>query len=88
MTTTNNGPEHSAPTTPADGAPGFDDEFLAMLVCPIGKTPLGVDGAVLVCRCGTRFAINAGGIPDFVIDAATLPPAVATPDDLPCRRPA
>ena len=37
----------------------LNDEFLSLLVCPMGKAPLRQDGDVLTCtRCVTRFAIK------------------------------
>ena len=48
----------------------LNDEFLSLLVCPMGKAPLRQDGDVLICtRCGTRFAIK-DDIPIMLIEEA------------------
>jgi uncharacterized protein YbaR (Trm112 family) len=43
-------------------------ELLAILVCPIDKQPVQVDGQELVCTdCGRRFKIE-NGIPNMLVD--------------------
>ena len=43
-------------------------ELLAILVCPLDKQPVTVDGEDLVCTvCGRRFAIESG-IPNMLVD--------------------
>jgi uncharacterized protein YbaR (Trm112 family) len=43
-------------------------ELLAILVCPIDKQPVKVDGGELVCTvCGRRFKIE-NGIPNMLVD--------------------
>ncbi|MCA1684585.1 MAG: hypothetical protein LC745_01085 [Planctomycetia bacterium] len=62
------------------------EELLALLVCPLGKSPLRREGEFLVCaRCGPRFAIK-DDIPDMLIEEAELPPGCATLGDLECVR--
>jgi uncharacterized protein YbaR (Trm112 family) len=63
----------------------FTAELLEILVCPVGLAKLELAGDRLVCtRCGTRFRIEAGGIPNMHISEAELPPGVATCEGLPC----
>jgi uncharacterized protein YbaR (Trm112 family) len=62
------------------------DEFLALLVCPMGKAPLRQDATVLICtRCGTRFAIK-DDIPDMLIEDAELPAGCSSLAELECVR--
>ena len=62
----------------------LNDEFLSLLVCPMGQAPLRKDGEVLICtRCGTRFAIK-DDIPDMLIEDAELPAGCASLADLEC----
>jgi uncharacterized protein YbaR (Trm112 family) len=43
-------------------------ELLAILVCPIDKQPVELDGDELVCSaCGRRFKIE-NGIPNMLVD--------------------
>ena len=60
------------------------DDLLALLVCPMGKAPLRLEGESLVCtRCGPRFAIR-DDITNMLIEEAELPPGVASLNDLEC----
>jgi uncharacterized protein YbaR (Trm112 family) len=60
------------------------EDLLALLVCPMGKAPLRLEGDFLVCtRCGPRFAIREG-IPNMLIEEATLPPGCLSIADLEC----
>ena len=62
------------------------DDLLALLVCPLGKAPLRLEGQVLVCtRCGARFAI-VDDIPNMLIEEAELPPGCASIADLKCAQ--
>ena len=64
----------------------LDEEFLALMVCPIGKAPLRLEGDALVCtRCGPRFSIK-DEIPDMLIDHAQLPEGCHALADLECVR--
>ena len=43
-------------------------ELLAILVCPLDKQPVSVDGDELVCTsCGRRYAIE-NGIPNMLVE--------------------
>lgn len=43
-------------------------ELLAILVCPLDKQPVEVDGDALVCTvCGRRYAIE-NGIPNMLVE--------------------
>jgi uncharacterized protein YbaR (Trm112 family) len=61
-------------------------ELLELLVCPMGKAPLRLEGEVLVCtRCGPRFSIK-DEIPNMLIEEAELPPGCHSLADLDCVR--
>lgn len=60
------------------------EDLLALLVCPMGKAPLRLEGRTLVCtRCGPRFAIN-DDIPNMLIEEAQLPEGCGSLADLEC----
>lgn len=60
------------------------EDLLALLVCPMGKAPLRLEGETLVCtRCGPRFAIR-DHIPNMLIEEAELPPGCTGLADLDC----
>ncbi|MFM7318194.1 MAG: Trm112 family protein [Isosphaeraceae bacterium] len=60
------------------------DELIAMLVCPMGKKPLTRDNDSLICtHCGTKYAIE-DGIPNMLIEEATLPDGCASIAALKC----
>ena len=62
----------------------LNEEFLSLLVCPMGKAPLRQAGDMLICtRCGTSFAIK-DDIPDMLIEDAELPAGCASLADLEC----
>lgn len=64
----------------------LNEELLALLRCPIGRSPLRLEGETLVCtRCGPRFSIR-DEIPDMLIDHAELPEGCAALADLECVR--
>jgi len=51
----------------------INEELLALLVCPLGKAPLRLEGETLICtRCGPRFSIK-DDIPNMLIEEAELP---------------
>ena len=59
-------------------------DLLALLVCPMAKAPLRLEGETLVCtRCGPRFAIR-DDIPDMLIEDAELPEGCRGLADLEC----
>jgi len=68
----------------AGGAASLPHNLLEMLVCPLGKAPLSLDGEALVCtKCGLRYAIE-DGIPNMMVEEARLPPGVADIKGLSC----
>jgi len=61
-------------------------DLLSLLVCPMGKAPLLLEGETLICTaCGPRFAIK-DDIPNMLIEEATLPEGCAGLADLACVR--
>ena len=60
------------------------DQFLALLVCPMGKVPLKHEGDFLICtQCGVRFAIR-DDIPNMIVEEAELPPSCSCLAELEC----
>ncbi len=60
------------------------DQFLALLVCPMGKVPLRREDDILVCtQCGIRFAIK-DDIPNMIVEEAELPPNCTCLAELEC----
>ena len=60
------------------------DDLLEILVCPLGKAPLRLEGETLVCtKCGLTYAIE-DGIPNMLIDEAKLPPGVTDLKEVVC----
>jgi hypothetical protein len=65
----------------------ISQQLLDILVCPLGKSKLRVEGDALVCeRCGPRFKIAREGYPNMLIEEADLPPGCEGIDQLPCER--
>ena len=63
-----------------------NEDLLTLLVCPMGKAPLRLEGDSLVCtKCGPKFSIN-DDIPNMLIEEATLPLGCDSLADLPCVR--
>ena len=59
-------------------------DLLEILVCPMGKSELVLDGERLICkRCGPIFQIK-DGIPIMLIEEAELPAGCKSIQDLPC----
>jgi uncharacterized protein YbaR (Trm112 family) len=64
----------------------INEELLKLIVCPIGKAPLRLEGETLVCtRCGPRFSIK-DEIPDMLMEHAQLPEGCHSLADLECVR--
>jgi uncharacterized protein YbaR (Trm112 family) len=64
----------------------MNEDLLALLVCPLGKAKLRLEGNQLVCtRCGPRFQIR-DDIPNMLIEEAELPAGCASISELPCVR--
>jgi uncharacterized protein YbaR (Trm112 family) len=62
------------------------EELLKLLVCPVGKAPLRLEGEKLVCtRCGLKFAIK-DDIPNMLVDEAELPEGCHSVADLECSK--
>ena len=59
-------------------------DLLDILVCPLGKAPLRLEGETLVCtKCGLKYKIE-DGIPNMLIEEAELPPGTKELSQLPC----
>jgi uncharacterized protein YbaR (Trm112 family) len=66
-------------TTPTPAV--IDPEFLAMLRCPLTRSPLRVEGQYLVAEVGgLRYPIR-DGFPVMLIEEAKLPAGIATLDE-------
>ncbi len=63
------------------GTTTLDPQLLAILVCPLTRSPLRQEGDELVAQAGgLRYPIK-DGIPILLIDEAKLPDGVATLDE-------
>ncbi|MBL0176804.1 MAG: hypothetical protein IPP94_16340 [Ignavibacteria bacterium] len=61
-------------------------ELLDILVCPMGKAELRLEGDWLVCtKCGPRFRIE-DDIPIMLIEDAELPEGIDSIEHLPCMQ--
>ncbi len=61
-------------------------ELLDILVCPLGKAELRLEGDTLVCtRCGPRFRIE-DDIPIMLMEEAELPEGIHSIEELPCMK--
>ena len=70
---------------PSPGPKGVPQDLLDILVCPLGHAELKLEGDRLICtRCGPRFKILDGGIPDMIIEDAELPEGTESIEDLEC----
>lgn len=70
-------------TKPQEELP-LPKDLLDLLVCPMGKAELRLEGDKLICtRCGPAFRI-IDGIPNMLIEEAELPPGISSIEDLPC----
>lgn len=64
----------------------ISQELLEILVCPLGKAELRLEGNTLICtRCGPKFKIE-DDIPIMLIEEAELPEGITSADDLPCMK--
>ena len=80
-------PADSASRSQGEGAgTALSPDLLDVLVCPLGKLPLRLEGDTLVCRCGLRYAI-VDGIPNMLAEEAELPEGVARLEDVRCPPP-
>ena len=60
------------------------EQFLALLVCPMGKVPLKHEGDSLVCTlCDVRFSIK-DDIPNMIVEEAALPATCSCLAELEC----
>ena len=67
------------------GAELLPKDLLDLLVCPIGKKPLRVEGDLLVCtECGAGFRVT-DGIPNMLIEEAVLPEGIRDAKELRCH---
>jgi uncharacterized protein YbaR (Trm112 family) len=65
----------------------ISQQLLDILVCPLGKSDLKLEGDALVCqRCGPRFRISREGYPNMLIEEAELPAGCDHYNQLPCVR--
>jgi uncharacterized protein YbaR (Trm112 family) len=65
----------------------IDQNLLDILVCPLGKAPVRLEGNVLVCtRCGARFSFSREGYPNMLIEEAELPAGCKRIEDLACAK--
>lgn len=61
-------------------------DLLDILVCPVGKSELRLEGDALVCTsCGAKYRIE-DDIPIMLVEEAELPEGVASPDELKCGK--
>ncbi len=64
--------------------PIIPQDLLDILVCPLGKAPLRLEGETLVCtKCGLAYPIE-DGIPSMLVDEAKLPTGVTDLKQLAC----
>lgn len=65
----------------------ISQQLLDILVCPLGKSDLRLEGDSLICqRCGPRFRITRQGYPNMLIEEAELPAGCRDIQQLPCMR--
>ncbi|MFZ1729931.1 MAG: Trm112 family protein [Bacteroidota bacterium] len=62
----------------------LNQELLNILVCPVGKSELRLEGSALVCTsCGAKYRIE-DDIPIMLVEEAELPAGVTSADQLKC----
>lgn len=65
-------------TQPDAASPAVDPQLLKLLVCPLTRSPLRLEGDKLVGTVGgLRYPIR-NGIPVLLVDEAELPPGIAS----------
>ncbi len=70
--------------TGGEAASIIPQDLLDILVCPLGKAPLRLEGTSLVCtKCGLVYAIE-DGIPNMLIEEAKLPEGVTDLKQVAC----
>lgn len=73
-------------TSNTQAANPIPQDLLDILVCPLGKAPLRLEGSTLVCtKCGLVYAIE-DGIPNMLIDEAKMPEGVTELKQLACYK--
>lgn len=81
---TDSQPHDAAGEGPRSPVPSIPPDLIEILVCPLGKAPLRLEGGRLICtKCGLAYEIE-GGIPNMLVEEARLPPGVAEIHELPC----
>ena len=74
-------------SSPIEKQSPIPESLLEILVCPLGKAPLRLEGETLVCtKCGLTYSIE-DGIPNMLIEEAKLPPGVTELKQLACYPP-
>ena len=74
----------AAPATNGEARSLIPDDLLQILRCPLGKAPLRLEGNALVCtKCGLSYRIEEG-IPNMLVDEATLPAGVSDVKQVAC----
>ncbi len=72
--------------TGGEAASIIPQDLLDILVCPLGKAPLRLEGTSLVCtKCGLVYAIE-DGIPNMLIEEAKLPSGVTDLKQVACYK--
>ncbi len=63
--------------------PSIEPELLDILACPIDLGRLELRDDRLACtRCGTKYRIEEGGVPNMLLEDAELPPGVTSHTEL------
>ena len=60
-------------------------DLLDILVCPLGKAKVNLEGEFLVCsKCGAKYPVR-DDIPVMLMEEAVLPEGVGSVEDLACN---
>ena len=62
--------------------PSLDAGTISMLRCPLTRSPLRLEGEFLIAEIGGLAYPVRAGIPVMLMEEATLPPGVASLDEL------